>query len=71
MRVVLTGVLAILCVGGATAQTDNSARQQLIETLDQIANKQLAETGADASPGFKLARRSTSAKCRCAPRSWS
>jgi cephalosporin-C deacetylase-like acetyl esterase len=43
MRVVLTGVLGILCAGWATAQSDNKARQQLIETLDQIANKQLAE----------------------------
>jgi cephalosporin-C deacetylase-like acetyl esterase len=43
MRVVLAGVLGILCVGRATAQSDNKARQQLIETLDRIANKQLAE----------------------------
>ena len=42
MRVARTGVVALFCVGWASGQTDNSARQQLIETLDQIANKQLA-----------------------------
>ncbi len=39
----VAATLAALCVDWASAQTDNSARQQLIETLDQIANKQLTE----------------------------
>jgi cephalosporin-C deacetylase-like acetyl esterase len=48
MRVVLTGAIGLLCAGWAAAQTDkaqsdSAARQQLIETLDQIANKQLAD----------------------------
>jgi len=36
-------MLAVFCALWAAAQSDNVARQQLIETLDQIANKQLAE----------------------------
>ena len=43
MRVVRTGMLAAFCAVWAAAQSDNGARQQLIETLDQIANRQLAE----------------------------
>ncbi len=36
-------VLAAICAAGVFAQADNSARQKLIETLDGIANQQLAE----------------------------
>ncbi len=43
MRVMRTGMLAAFCALWAAAQSDNGARQRLIETLDQIANKQLAE----------------------------
>jgi cephalosporin-C deacetylase-like acetyl esterase len=41
MRAVGTGVLAISCAILAAGQSNNGARQQLIETLDQIASKQL------------------------------
>jgi len=41
MRALRTGVLAIFCAVWAAGQTDNGARQQLIERLDQIASKQL------------------------------
>ncbi|HEY1756223.1 MAG TPA: acetylxylan esterase [Bryobacteraceae bacterium] len=37
------GMLMLLGALWAAAQTDNSARQKLIETLDDIANKQLSE----------------------------
>jgi cephalosporin-C deacetylase-like acetyl esterase len=37
------GVLAVFCALGASAQNENAARQQLIETLDAIANRQLEE----------------------------
>ncbi len=43
MRVLRAGALAIFCASWALAQSDNGARQQLIDTLDAIANKQLAE----------------------------
>src|ERR1019366_3994803 len=43
MRVAHVGILAVLCGGCMSAQTDNSARQQLIETLNAIANGQLSE----------------------------
>jgi hypothetical protein len=47
MRVAHVGILAVLCGGCVSAQTDNTARQQLIETLDSIANGQLAERGTE------------------------
>jgi cephalosporin-C deacetylase-like acetyl esterase len=43
MRIGRAGALAVFCVVWAAAQSDNGARQKLIETLDDIANKQLAE----------------------------
>jgi cephalosporin-C deacetylase-like acetyl esterase len=42
-RIARAGMLAVLCALSAAAQSDNGARQRLIETLDNIANKQLAE----------------------------
>ncbi len=40
---VRAGVLALFCALGASAQNDGAARQQLIERLDAIANRQLEE----------------------------
>jgi cephalosporin-C deacetylase-like acetyl esterase len=43
LRIARAGMLAVFCALSAAAQSDNGARQRLIETLDGIANKQLAE----------------------------